>query len=749
MGNKDIFDDDDRNHIQAEYDLLVNNLLRCNKPGDRELIDKAFHIANEAHWNMRRKSGEPYIIHPISVAKIVNREIGLGAKSIAVALLHDVVEDTEYSLDDVKRDFDPKIAMLIDGLTKISGTYNKDNSSSLQAENFRKMLLTLSDDVRVILIKIADRLHNMRTLDSMPEHKKMKIAGETIFLYAPLANRLGLYAIKSELEDLSFKFRQPQIYEDIAVKLKHSEEKYISMINRFSEPIIEKLSLAGFVFEINGRPKSIFSIWNKMQTKNVPFEEVYDLLAVRIVFETISGISEKTQCWNIYSIITDTYLPKPDRLRDWVSRPKPNGYEALHVTVMGPDGKWVEVQIRSTRMDEIDERGYAAHWKYKGDESQENELDKWIKKIRQILENPLEDPIEFLDEFKMNLFSSEIIVFTPKGLLVSLPKGASALDFAYEIHTQIGNRAIGAKINYKLNPISAILMSGDQVEIITSDIAKPEKEWLSFVRTSKAKDAIKNSLRSESKDFIQIGMEMLEVKLGELGLTTNNELLKKLLPSYEVQNKDEFFAAIGQGKIKLDNLKRLTKKSAPENIIKYWELKLIGSKKEKKETTTTPQGKIDKRIPFLLRENVENAGQSYEIAKCCNPIPGDEVTGYHSPEGIIVIHKPKCPIAIRIMANEGNRILAVKWAMHKLISFIARISMSGIDRIGLVNDITKIISAELQVNMNRINITVQNGIFEGSIDLYVHHTQDLNNLILKISNIKGIENVKRVEDFTE
>jgi GTP diphosphokinase / guanosine-3',5'-bis(diphosphate) 3'-diphosphatase len=749
MGNKDIFDDDDSNHIQQEYDSLVNNLLRCNKPGDRDLIDKAFHIANKSHWNMRRKSGEPYIIHPISVAKIVNREIGLGAKSIAVALLHDVVEDTDYSLDDVRRDFDPKIAMLIDGLTKISGTYNKDSSSSLQAENFRKMLLTLSDDVRVILIKIADRLHNMRTLDSMPEHKKMKIAGETIFLYAPLANRLGLYAIKSELEDLSFKFRQPQIYEEIAVKLKHSEEKYIGMINRFSEPIIEKLSLAGFRFEINGRPKSIFSIWNKMQTKNVPFEEVYDLLAVRIVFETLPGVSEKTQCWNIYSIITDTYLPKPDRLRDWVSRPKPNGYEALHVTVMGPDGKWVEVQIRSTRMDEIAERGYAAHWKYKGDDSQENELDKWIKRIRQILENPLEDPIEFLDEFKMNLFSSEIIVFTPKGLLVSLPKGASALDFAYEIHTQIGNRAIGAKINYKLNPINSILMSGDQVEIITSDIAKPEKEWLSFVRTSKAKEAIKNALKIESKDSVQLGMEMLEEKLNELGLTTNKEIINKLIPSYEVQNKEELFASIALGKIKLDNLKRLTKKSTPSNVIKYWELKLIGSKKEKKESTAAVQEQIDKRVPFLLRENVENAGQSYEIAKCCNPIPGDEVTGYHSPEGTIVIHKPKCPVAIRIMSNEGNRIIAVKWAIHKLVSFLARISMSGIDRIGLVNDVTKIISAELQVNMNRINITVQNGIFDGVIDLHVHHTKDLNNLILKISNIKGIESVKRVEDFTE
>lgn len=746
MGNKDIFDEEDKNRIQHEYDSLVNNLLRCGKAGDRELIDKAFKIANEAHWNMRRKSGEPYVIHPISVAKIVNQEIGLGAKSIAVALLHDVVEDTEYSLEDIEREFGSKIASLIDGLTKISGTYNKENSSSLQAENFRKMLLTLSDDLRVILIKIADRLHNMRTLDSMPEHKKMKVAGETIFLYAPLAHRLGLYAIKSELEDLSFKFRQPQIYEEITAKLKHSEKKNISLINKFALPVIEKLTETGIVFDISGRPKSIFSIWKKMQAKNVPFEEIYDVLAVRIVFEPVSGIPEKTQCWNIYSIITDSYLPKPDRLRDWVSRPKPNGYEALHVTVMGPEGQWVEVQIRSKRMDEIAERGYAAHWKYKGDEVQETELDKWIKKIRLMLENPHEDPIEFLDEFKMNLFSAEIMVFTPKGFLVSLPKGASALDFAYEIHTEVGNKAIGAKINYKLNPINSILMSGDQVEIITSDIAKPEKDWLAFVRTSKAKEAIKNALKAESKDSIQTGMEILDSRLKEIGLSINAEVIKNLVSSYDVLNKDELFSGIGTGRISLEDLKKVIKKSTSKNVIKYWELKFIGSKKEKKDTDIPP-GKIDKSVPFLLRENVNNSEQSYEIAKCCSPIPGDEVIGYHSPEGAIVIHKPKCPGAIRIMSNEGNRIIAVKWAIHKLISFIARISMSGIDRIGLVNDITNIISSELKVNMTNINISVKNGIFEGTIDLYVHHTKDLNNLILKISNINGIENVKRVEEF--
>lgn len=748
MGNKDFFDDEDIKRIQDEYNSLINNLVRCKNPGDREMIEKAFRIANEAHWNMRRKSGEPYILHPIAVAKIVNQEIGLGARSITAALLHDVVEDTEYTLENVERDFGDKIASLIDGLTKISGTYNKADTSSMQAENFRKLLLTISDDLRVVLIKIADRLHNMRTLDSMPENKKMKIAGETIFLYAPLANRLGLYAIKSELEDLSFRYRQPAIYEEIAAKLKHGEKKYYALINKFSLPIIEKLTESGLKFEISGRPKSIFSIWKKMQSKNVPFEEIYDILAVRIVFEPVPGVSEKTTCWNIYSVITDIYLPKPDRLRDWVSRPKPNGYEALHVTVMGPEGKWIEVQIRSKRMDEIAERGYAAHYKYKGDNSPETELDKWIKKIRGMLENPHEDPIEFLDEFKMNLFSSEIVVFTPKGKLVSLPKGASALDFAYEIHTEIGNKAIGAKINYKLNPISATLMSGDQVEIIMSDIAKPEKEWLSFVITSKAKEAIKSKLRSETVNRIQKGMEILEAKLNELGVTPNSEILKNIMIAYDVTNKDELYSGIELGIVNLDNLKKIIKKSPSKSIIKYWELKLLGSKKEKAETQD-PRKEIDYNAPFLLRENIENAEQSYEIAKCCNPIPGDDVIGYRSPEGSIIIHKPKCPVAIRIMSNEGNRIIAVKWAMHKLVSFLARISITGVDRLGLVNEITNIISSELKVNMTGINISVKDGIFEGVIDLYVHHTKDLNNLILKISNIKGIESIRRVEEFAE
>lgn len=753
MGKKktNIFTPEDISLIEEEYKLLKDNLYRCNKPGDRELIDKAFHVANEAHWDMRRNSGEPYIIHPIRVARIVNQEIGLGAKSVAAALLHDVVEDTDTSLDEIERDFGPKIAMLIDGLTKISGTYNKENSS-LQAENFRKMLMTLSDDIRVILIKIADRLHNMRTLDSMPEHKKMKIAGETIYLYAPLAHRLGLFAIKTELEDLSFKYRHPRIYEEIAKKIKTDEKKNQTLINRFSLPIIERLNENNIKFDISGRFKSIYSIWKKMQTKNIPFEEVYDLLAVRIVFEPNPDTSEKTQCWQIYSIITDIYTPKPDRLRDWISRPKPNGYEALHLTVMGPGGRWVEVQIRSQRMDDIAERGFAAHWKYKGDTSQpESELDKWLKHIREILANPMEDPMEFLDEFKMSLFSSEIMVFTPKGLLVTLPKGASALDFAYEIHTHIGNKAIGAKVNYKLSPLSVTLQSGDQVEIITSEVAKPEKEWLSFAHTSKAKAAINNALKAETKDRIQKGKEMLEKKLSELSLIPNSDIIRKLLESYELINKDELYSKIGIGIINLDELRKVLKKSPENNIIKYWKLRIGGGTKKEPapKETKVDQSKIDKSQPYLLREDVDSGSHSYIIAKCCNPVPGDEVLGYMAPDGSIIVHKPKCPTAIKLMSSEGNRIIPVRWTIHKIASFLANISISGIDRIGLVAEITNIISTELNVNIRNINISVHDGIFEGTLDLYIHHTRDINNLIMKLSNVKGVASVKRVEEFIE
>ena len=742
---------EDISRIESEYSLLTDNLYRCDKPGDRELIDKAFRFANEAHQDMYRNSGEPYIIHPINVARIVNQEIGLGAKSVAAALLHDVVEDTGIPLEEISKQFGPKIASLIDGLTKISGTYNKE-TNSLQAENFRKMLMTLSDDFRVILIKIADRLHNMRTLDSMPEHKRMKIAGETVYLYAPLAHRLGLFAIKTELEDLSFKFRHPRIYDEIARKVKMDEKKNLALINRFSLPIIEELNNNNIIFDISGRFKSIYSIWKKMQSKNVPFEEVYDLLAVRIVFDPGPEMSERAQCWQIYSLITDIYTPKPDRLRDWISRPKPNGYEALHLTVMGPEGRWVEVQIRSQRMDDIAERGFAAHWKYKGDTSQsESELDKWLKHIREMLANPMSDPLTFLDEFKMSLFSSEIMVFTPKGLLVNLPKGASALDFAYEIHTDIGNKAIGAKVNYKLSPLSTTLQSGDQVEIITSNIAKPEKEWLEYVHTAKAKNAIKDALKDQSTDRIQKGMEMLEQRLSELGILPNSDIIKKLLDNYELLNKDELYSRIGLGLINLDELRKVLKKAPEGSLRKYWRLAVGGVTRKEPETKEVPPlpGTIDKSQPYLLRENVDNTGNSYVIASCCQPIPGDEVTGYVDHSNNIIVHKPKCPVAVKLMSSEGNRIIPVRWTIHKLASFLARISINGIDRIGLVSEVTTIISKELNVNIRNINVSVYDGIFEGTIDLYVHHTRDLNNLIMQLSNIKGIASVKRIEEVIE
>lgn len=746
MGNKKIFTEEDLALINKEFNALKDNLVRCNTPECIELVTRAFKLANKAHMNMRRRSGEPYVIHPIEVAKIVNTELGLGAKSIAAALLHDVVEDTDYTLEDIEKHFGQKIASIIDGLTKISGNYDNRNTSQ-QAENFRKMLLTLSDDIRVILIKTADRLHNMRTLDSLPERKKMKVAGETIYLYAPLAHRLGLFAIKTELEDLSLKYRHPKIFDEISRKLKHTEKRNQAMINRFSLPIIARLEAENLEFDITGRPKSIYSIWKKMQTKNVPFEEIYDILAVRIIFEPIKGVSEKTICWNIYSIITDIYMPKPDRLRDWVSRPKANGYEALHLTVMGPHGRWVEVQIRSNRMDEFAERGYAAHWKYKGDNTQESELDKWIKKIREMLESPNSDPIEFLDEFKMNLFSSEIMVFTPKGNIITLPKGATALDFAYEIHTEIGNSAIGAKINYKLQTLNTTLQSGDQVEIITSDKAKPVKEWLDYVTVAKAKSAIKHSLRSEIRELKEKGKEMLEERLRELKVTHNSEVYNKLLPGYDCISRDELYTKIANGTISLDNIKKILKKNPSNRIIKYWELRMPGSQKGSKKSTETGQSKIDTKVPYLIRESVDELKPDYEIAKCCKPIPGDEVVGYIASDDKIIIHKPKCPVAVRLMSSEGNRLIEVKWTIHKMVSFLAQIHLEGIDRIGVVSDITNIISRELSVNMRNITITVNDGIFEGTIDVYVHHTKDLNNLIMKLVNIEGVDRVKRVETF--
>lgn len=740
--------------IQERFEDLLKNCTRCNSEEDQKLIHKAFNLANEAHKGVRRKSGEPYILHPIAVAKIVTHEIGLGAKSVASALMHDVVEDTDYTIEDIERLFGPKIATIIDGLTKIAGVF--DANSSLQAENFRKMLLTLTDDVRVILIKLADRLHNMRTLDSLAPNKQMKIAGETIYLYAPLAHRMGLYTIKTELEDLSLKYRFPQVYQDIKSRITDSEKRRIQLINHFSLPIIKKLEENNIDFEISGRPKSIYSIWKKIQTKNVTFDDIYDLLAIRIVFNPYPHIPEKTQCWHIYSLITDIYKPKPDRIRDWVSTPKANGYEALHCTVMGPNGQWVEVQIRTRRMDEIAERGFAAHWKYKGVDAttQENELDKWIKRVREMLESPESNALEFLDEFKLNLFSSEIVVFTPKGETRTLPKNSTALDFAYEIHSEIGNKAIGAKINHKLVPLSHEINSGDQVEIITAATQKPTWESLNYVITAKAKTAIKDALKAETTNRTEKGKQILENKLTELGVPPSSRVFKKILPAYDVYTKDELYSKIGTGLISLDDLKKILRKNTKSKWIRYWGLQLSRSKAKEEDDDEIDEfeshkQKIDFKKPYLLRETQGEDTPSYIVARCCNPIPGDEVIGFITPEENVIIHKATCVEAIRIMSQHGDRIVSAKWTTHKVLSFLARVEVRGMDRIGILSELIKVISDELRVNIRKLHIESHDGIFESYIDLYVHNVSDLNNLIMDLMKIKSIDTVKRIEKFDE
>ncbi len=743
-----VLTDEEKKHIEEQFVQLMEKSPRLKRKADRERVHKAFNLAYLAHKDMRRRSGEPYICHPLAVARIVSEEIGLGALSISCALLHDVVEDTDYTIEDIRQMFDDKTARIIDGLTKISGAFSEHTSS--QAENFRKILLTLSDDMRVILIKLADRLHNMRTLGSMPPDKKMKIASETIYIYAPLAHRLGLYAIKTELEDLSMKYRYPEIYEEIASKIKQNEKKRIAEINRFSLPIIQKLEENKIRFDISGRPKSIYSIWKKMQTKNISFEEVYDLLAIRIVFDPKPRVSEKAMCWLIYSLITDIYLPKPDRLRDWVSKPKANGYEALHATVMGHDGKWVEVQIRSRRMDEIAERGYAAHWKYKGArslETQESELDNWLKKIRELLENPNDNALEFLDDFKLNLYTSEILVFTPKGHIKSLPKHASALDFAYEIHTEIGDHAIGAKVNHKLVPLSYKLSSGDQVEILTSDKQRPQAEWLNYVITAKAKVSIKNALKAERRNHIRLGKEKLDRKLRELKLTPTAYIVRKLMNAYEVLTKDEFYSKIGLGLINLDNVEEILKKKSRNKLVKYWTLQFLRKSTPAKGNREGEKTKKKDKKTVLLRDLPEGEA-GYQIAGCCKPIPGDNVVGYLDPEEeTIVVHKSTCPKIISLAAKHGDRIIPVRWTEHKLRAFLSRIRITGIDRLGILSEITTLISKRLDVNIRSLSVDVHDGIFVAIVDLYVHNTIHLNNLMLNLAKIKGIDTVNR-EEYT-
>jgi len=725
--------------IDSLLEQLIENCSYCKSAKDEKLIRKAFKMANEAHKGMRRKSGDPFIIHPLEVALIVSEEIGLGVTSTVCAILHDVVEDTDLTIEDIENAFGEKTASIIDGLTKISGVFDKE-SNSLQAENFRKMLLTLSDDVRVIFVKLADRLHNMRTLGSLPRSKQIKIAGETIYLYAPLAHRLGLYAVKSELEDLSLKYRYPEVYNEISEKIKLTEERRQHLINHFSLPIIDVLEKSGLDFAITGRSKSIYSIWQKMHQKNISFEEIYDLFAIRIVFEPQADIPEKTQCWNIYSIITDIYAPKPERIRDWVSTPKANGYEALHTTVMGSNGKWMEIQIRSRRMDEIAERGFAAHWKYKDKASPESELDKWIKRIRETLETPSGDAMEFLDDFKLNLFSSEIMVFTPKGHIVTLPKDATALDFAYDIHTEIGNKAIGAKVNHRLVPLSHVLMSGDQVEILSSDVQKPTLEWYQFVTTVKAKSAIKNALKAETKNRTEVGKQILIERLKELNLTPSSRILKKLVPAYNSTHKDELYSKIGSGIITLDDLKEILSKNTKNKWVRVWDLSVGRTQKK-----AGHKDEYDSRGTLILRETMEDEESNYSLAKCCSPIPGDEVVAVRQDNDILLVHRTDCATAVKIMSSQGDKLVAAKWTQHKVLSYLAKIQLNGWDRFGVYNSITNTITKELNISMRTINLHGHDGIFNGTIDLYVHNTTDLNNLILNLMKLRGVDSVHRVE----
>ncbi|MEI5984689.1 MULTISPECIES: RelA/SpoT family protein [Sphingobacterium] len=710
-------------------------LLRACKPtlqkGDKQQIRNAFDLALESHKDMRRKSGEPYIYHPIAVAQIAAEEIGLGTTSIVCALLHDVVEDTSVTLQDIEEQFGKKVVRIIDGLTKISGIF--DPNSSMQAENFRKMLLTLADDVRVILIKLADRLHNMRTMEFMARHKQLKIASETSYLYAPLAHRLGLYAIKSELEDLSMKYTDPDTYKFIAKKLNEKKAEREKFIADFIGPIKEILGEEGITASVFGRPKSIHSIWNKMRKKSIPFEEVYDLFAIRIIIDTVDE-KEKTECWKVYSIVTDLYRPNPDRLRDWVSSPKANGYESLHTTVMGPRGQWVEVQIRTKRMNEIAEKGFAAHWKYKESNS-DNGLDLWIQKIRDILSNPEQNAMDFVDDFKMNLFSDEIFIFTPKGTLIQLPNGATALDFAFEIHTDIGATCIGAKVNHKLVPLSHELQNGDQVEIITSSKQTPKEDWLNFVVTAKAKSKIKSSLKEEKRRVAEDGKEILERKLKTLKITYNTDNINKIANYFKFPSSQELFYNVAKGSIDIKNLREFVAAERSEDANQnQFQTHINGlvEKINKKDDT------------ILIGDDFQKV--DYTLAPCCNPIPGDDIFGFLTVNDGIKIHRTSCPNASKLMANYGYRILKARWAsMQNRPSFLTGLKIVGIDDVGLVNKITTVISHDFNVNIRSLSISSNEGIFEGDIMVFVNDTQQLDNLIKNLKQISGITGVTRYE----
>ena len=730
-------EEQEKKEIVRQYRALLKFLKPKVKAGDKILLRRAFEMAVDAHKTMRRKSGEPYIFHPLAVSRICVEEIGLGVRSTICALLHDTVEDTDITLEDVQREFGAEIARIIDGLTKISTV--EDTSTSKQAENFRKILLTLTDDPRVILIKLADRLHNMRTLDSMKREKQLKVSSETVYIYAPLAHRMGLYAIKTEMEDLAMKYLEPDIYRDIARKLAETKRERSRYINEFIRPIREKMDKADFVYEIYGRPKSIHSIWNKMKKKGVEFEEVYDLFAIRIIVDGPQE-KEKEDCWKVYSFITDMYTPSPERLRDWLSNPKSNGYEALHTTVMGPQGKWVEIQIRSRRMNEIAEKGLAAHWKYKeGGGQEEDRFDQWFGQIREALGNQELSSIDFLQDFKTSFLAEEIYVFTPKGDVKMLPVGSTALDFAFAIHTAVGSRCIGAKVNHKLVPIGHKLRSGDQIEIITSNKQKPNDDWLALVVTAKAKSRIKDALKEEKRRIADEGKYILQRRLESLGAGYHQQNIEEVTNYYKQSSALDLFYQIAVKAIDLKDLK---------------EFKLHGDRLEaprpiKVESAPRPETEAPRPLPQKDTELIIFGESSdkvmYHLANCCKPIPGDNVFGFVSTGKGLVIHRTNCPNAARLMANFGHRVVKTKWAKNKEISFLTGLKITGIDDVGVIHKITNLVSGELRININALTVEAQDGIFHGNIRLYVHDKEELDNLVQRLKSLSGIHAVERYD----
>jgi GTP pyrophosphokinase len=745
MGKRENTHTQDDLLIESEFNALIEDYLKTNHRRKVDIITKAFLLAKEAHKGARRRSGEPYIMHPIAVARIVCGEIGLGSTSICAALLHDVVEDTEYTVEDIKGLFGDKIAQIVDGLTKISSGMFGENVSS-QAENFRKLLLTMSDDIRVILVKIADRLHNMRTLGSMAPAKQYKIAGETMFIYAPLAHRLGLFAIKTELEELSFKWENPQIYQEISTKLRETHRLRTDIYDHFAQPVIDKLNELGFKYEIRAREKSVYSIWNKMQAKGVPFEEIYDIFAVRIIFENELDVDEKKRCWDIYSVITDIYKLRPDRIRDWVSRPKSNGYQALHLTVMGPDGQWIEAQIRSRRMDDVAEKGFAAHWKYKeGRIEEDTELDKWLKTIQEILESPSPNAMDFLDTIKLNLFAQEIFVFTPKGEIRTLAQGATALDFAYDLHSNIGDHCIGAKVNHKLVPLSQKLNSGDQVEILTSRSQQPKPEWLGIVTTARARTKVEYALRRHRREIARQGEEMLNKSIEGTNIEITPTIMDRMMDYYQKTTKEDFFYAIGNDEIalpqKIEKILTLKKQNPNSGIFSIMKQALhVGKRTERTDPKNAENEEIDPHKTYILEEDSFN--KNFVMPTCCNPIPGDKVFGYITDNNEVEVHSIHCPVGLKLKASRGNRIVNLEWGSYTQFPFTSAITVNGIDRLGVLNDITKIITAG-SLNIKSMSVESNDGVFEGRIIVYVHDVNDLQTLCSRIAKIKGVKAVNR------